>query len=302
MLSCRLEGLIPFSLATATALLIPRIVRSNELIPLLNAGVSLRQIFHPFLAIALLASLLLWCNTQYVLPKAKQIHREIVESDFGRKTVHDEPSRLGVVLFPEGSRLFFYQHDYINKKITDAFWVRSADCVLHIEQLSYFSDRSPEGHGVDVIERDTLGRMRKTASYPFCELSQLQFTQETVKMSTSDPRDLSITQLGTLMSRFGTSRSERATETTIAFYTKLLSPLLALLAVIIPAPFCFRFERRYPQALLVFGSLAALFCFLLAIHSSVVLARIPLVRPTPILVIPWGIALFFSFRRIQRLR
>jgi hypothetical protein len=34
----------------------------------------------------------------------------------------------------------------------------------------------------------------------------------------------------------------------------------------------------------------------------VVLARIPLVRPTPILVIPWGIALFFSFRRIQRLR
>jgi lipopolysaccharide export LptBFGC system permease protein LptF len=301
LLSYRLQVLIPFSLAAATALFIPRIIRSNELIPLLNAGVSLRQIFRPFLAIALLNSLLLWVNTQYILPRAIRGHDKISESDFGRKTVHDVPSRLGVVLFPEGSRLFFYQHDPVTRKITDVFWVRSADCVLHIEQLVYFSDRAPEGHGVDVIERDPSGRMQKTESYPFCELSQLQFTRETVKMSTADPRDLSITQLGTLMSRFGSSHSERATETTVAFYTKIFSPLLALLAVLIPAPLCFRFERRFPQALLVFGSLASLFCFQLAIHASVVLARIPIVRPTPVLLIPWAAALFFGFRRIVRL-
>ena len=147
-------------------------------------------------------------------------------------------------------------------------------------------------------ERDAKGRMKKTASYPFCELSQLQFTKETVKMSTADPRDLSITQLGTLMSRFGVCRSERAIETTVAFYTKLFFPLLALLGVLIPAPFCFRFERRYPQALLVFGSLAVLFCFQLVIHASVVLARLPIVRPSPILIAPWAAALFFGMRRI----
>jgi lipopolysaccharide export LptBFGC system permease protein LptF len=299
MLSCRLQILIPFSLAAATALLIPRIVRANELIPLLNAGVSLQRIFCSFLAVALLSSLLLWVNTEYILPRAIRRHYKIVESEFGRKPFHDAPSRLGIVLFPEGSRLFFYQHDPIKRKISDVFWVRSADYVLHIEQLSYFSDRSPEGHGVDVIERDEDGRMKKTVSYPFCELSQLKFTRSTVKMSTADPRNLSITQLGTLVSRFGVSRSERAIETTISFYTKLFFPLLAILAVLIPAPFCFRFERRFPQALLVFGALATLFVFQLAIHTSVVLARLPFLRPTPILLIPWMLAFFIGVRKIR---
>ncbi len=301
MFSCRLQILFAFSLAAATAILIPRIVRTNELIPLLNAGVSLQQIFRPFLAVALFASFLLWCNAEYLLPRAIRRHHRIIESDFGRKSIHEEPSRLGVVLFPEGSRLFFFQHDPLHRKITDAFWVRSADYILHIEQLSYFRDRPPEGQGVDVIEREPSGKMVKTASYPFCELTQLKFTRSTVKMSTADPRDLSITQLGVLMSRFGSSRSERATETTIAFYGKLLSPFLALLAVLIPAPFCFRFERRFPQALLVFGSLAALFCFELAIHASAVLARIPFIRPTPILLAPWIIALFVGIRRLRRM-
>ena len=301
MLSCRLQELLPFALTAAAALLIPRIVRSNELIPLLNAGVSSSQLFLPFLTVSVLASFLLWFNTQAILPTALHHHRAIVASDFGRKTVHDDPSHLGVVLFPEGSKLFFLNHDAVNRKISDVFWARSADYILHIEKLSYFRDRPPEGYGVDVIERDPSGKMVKTASYPFCEMSQLQFTRSTVKMATADPRELSITQLGTLMSRFGMSRSQRATETTIAFYTKTLSPLLAILAVLLPAPFCFRFERRFPQALLVFGSLAVLFCFHLVVHASVILARIPFVRPTPLLLLPWVIALFLGFRALEQI-
>ncbi len=296
MLSCRLQELIPFAVAAATALLIPRIVRDNELIPLLNAGVSLKQIFRPFLAVAFLSSMSMWVNTQYVLPTAIRHHRRIVDSDFGRKTVHEESSRLGVVLFPDSSRLFFFKHNPINRTLFDVFWVRSADYVLHVERLAYFKDRPPEGYGVDVIERDSSGKMAKTASHPFYEMAEIQFTRSTVKMSTADPRDLSLSQLVTLMSSFGSSRSQRATETTIAFYTKLLTPLLAILAVLIPAPFCFRFEKRYPQAVLVFGSLAALFCFHLIIHASVILSRIPFVRPTPFLLIPWVIAFFLAMR------
>ena len=298
MLSSRLNVVLPFSLTTAAAILIPRIIRYNELIPLFNAGISLRQIVRPFLAVALFASLFLWGNAEFVLPRTMRRLNKIVDSDFGRTPVHDVPSRLGVVLFDEGSRLFFSQHDPLNRRIDDAFWVRSTDCVLHVEQLFYFKDRSPEGHGVDVIERDPSGRMKKTASYPFCELSQLKVTREAVRVSMSDPKTLSLLQLGMLVSRFGSSHSERATETTIAFYSALLSPLLAWLAVLIPAPLAFRFERRYPQALIVFVSLAALFCFLLVIHASVVLARVPGLSPTPILILPWLVALFLGYRRM----
>jgi hypothetical protein len=60
---------------------------------------------------------------------------------------------------------------------------------------------------------------------------------------------------------------------------------------------CFRFEHRYPQALLVFLALAGLFCFLLVVHTSVILARLPGLRPAPVLILPWALALFFGFRR-----
>lgn len=301
LLCIRAGVVLPFAVVTATALLIPQLVRSNSFIPLLNAGVSLQKIVRPFFTVTLLVSCLLCINTQYFLPKALRHQHRISDSDFGRESVKEETARLGVVLFPEGSRLFFCQHDPVKKQIDDSFWVRSPDCILHIERLQYFKDRAPEGRGVDVIERDQHGQMQKTASYPFLELSQLQFTKETVKLAMSDPRHLSLSQLGSLVSRFGNSRSERATETTIAFFSALFFPLLTWLALLIPAPLCFRFERRFPQIFIVFASLASLFCFLLIIHASQILARIPIVRPSLVLVLPWACALFMSFRRLQRL-
>ena len=300
MLSTRAGVIIPFAIVTATALLIPRLVRNNELIPLMTAGISLQQIIRPFFAATLVTSAVLFANNQWFLPNALQNQRRITDSEFGRKAVHDEPARLGVVLFSDGSRLFFSQHDPEKRLITDAFWVCSPDYILHIEQLLYFQDRSPEGRGVDVVEREATGRMRKTASYPSFELSQLHLTKDVVKISMADPRLLSISQLGTLVSRFGLSRSERATETTVAFFAKLFSPCLAWLALLLPAPFCFRFERRLPQTLLIFLSLAFLFSFLLIVHAFEILARIPILRPTPFLIFPWACALFIGIRRMKR--
>ena len=300
LLSTRAEVVVPFAVVTATALFIPRLIRNNELIPLMTAGISLQRIVLPLISAAAAASLLLFANTQWVLPRALQCQRWISDSEFGRKAIHDESDRLGVVLFSDGSRLFFSKHDAEKNLITDAFWVRSQDHLLHIEQLSYFQNRPPEGRGVDVIEREPSGRMNKTASYPFFEFSTLSLTKEAVAMSMTDPRQLSITQLGTLISRFGSSRSERATETTIAFFSKLFFPCLAALALLLPAPFCFRFERRLPQTLLLFLSLAFLFSFLLIVHASEILARIPILRPTPFLILPWACAAIIGIQRMRR--
>ena len=300
LISTHAEVVVPFAIVTATALFIPRLIRNNELIPLMTAGISLQQIIRPLVAAAAVASVFLFANTQWILPKALQCQRWISDSEFGRRIVHDEPERLGVVLFSDGSRLFFSKHDAEKSLIADAFWVRSADHVLHLEQLRYFPDRPPEGRGVDVIERGASGRMNKTASYPSFEFSSLRLTKETVALSMTDPRQLSLTQLGTLVSRFGSSRSERATETTIAFFSKLFSPFLAWLALLLPAPFCFRFERRLPQTVLLFLSLAFLFSFLLVVHASQILARIPILRPTPFLILPWACAAIIGIRRMRR--
>ena len=72
LLSTRASVVVPFAVVTATALFIPRLIRNNELVPLMTAGISLQQILRPLLATTFVASLLLFINNQWVLPEALQ--------------------------------------------------------------------------------------------------------------------------------------------------------------------------------------------------------------------------------------
>ena len=143
--------------------------------------------------------------------------------------------------------------------------------------------------------------MVKTGSYAFCELTELQFTEETLRMATADPQELSLLQLISLARTTGTSKSLRGTENTLALLLKLCSPLLAWLAFLFPAPLCLRFERRIPQALLVFFSLASLFCFHLIVQAAMILGKATLFGSSLIVIIPWTMALFFTIRRARTL-
>jgi len=301
MLSYRLDMLLPFSIACATAIVLSRRVRNNELIPLLGAGLSVREIARPFFAVAALCSLVLLVNTQYIYPKAAHYHHVIEESDFGREKPSESSNQLGIVLGKEGSRLFFAHHDKKLQELKDVFWVRSTDHVLHIEKLAYFPDQPPEGFHVDIVKRDSRGRMQKTESYDHVELTELSLSHKELKMATADPRELSIFQLAYLVPRFGSSRSERAIESSICLYQKILFPLLAILAFLIPAPLCLRFENRLPQALLLFFALAVLFCYLIVVQAFVVLTRAPICLPAPILLLPWIIAFLISKHRMASL-
>jgi len=301
MLSYRLDMLLPFSIACTTAIVLSRRVRNNELIPLLNAGLSLKAVARPFFAVAALCSFILLINTQYIYPRAAHYHHQIVESEYGREKPQESSSQLGIVLGKEGSRLFFAKHNKKLQELYDVFWVRSTDTVFHIEKLSYFSDKPPEGSFVDLIKRDFKGRMHKMASYDSLELSELSLSYKELKMATADPHELSIFQLAYLVPRFGYSQSERAIESSIALYQKSLFPLLALLAFLIPAPFCLRFEKKVPQAVLLFFSLAALFSYLIIVQAFVVLVRAPICLPTPILLLPWVVAFLISRHRMASL-
>jgi lipopolysaccharide export system permease protein len=275
MLSYRLDMLLPFSIACTTAIVLSRRIRNNELIPLLNAGLSLRAISRPFFAVSVLCSL--------------------------KESLKESSNQLGIVLGKKGSRLFFAQHNKKLQELHDIFWVRSPDTVLHIEKLSYFSDRPPEGFYVDLIKRDSKGRMHKVTSYDSLELPELSLSQKELKMATANPHELSIFQLAYLVPRFGASQSERAIESSIALYQKSLFPLLALLAFLIPAPFCLRFEKKVPQAVLLFFSLAVLFSYLIIVQAFVVLVRAPICLPTLILLLPWAVAFLISRHRMASL-
>jgi len=296
----RLETLIPFSITIATVLSISRLVKSYEFLPLVNAGLSLQQISQPLFTASLLASLVLLANNQYTYPQAIETYKAIVQSDFGRKPLKPVKSKIGVIITPRGDRLFFRQYNLQERSLQDLFWVHSPHYIFHIEKLHYFHYRPPEGFGVDIIQR-SADKMKKVASYTFCEFPELSLSTKDIQLATTHPQDLSISHLISLWSRFGSSQSQRAHETIMALCKKCYSPFLALLAFLFPAPFCFLFERRLPQALLIFLALSFLFCFQLFIQSWLIIARASFFSGTPILIaIPWIIALYIGGRQLHK--
>ena len=300
LFSYRLDVIIPFSIACATAIFLPRLIKNNELIALLNAGLSLKKIAAPFFLVSLLLTSILWINTQYFFPKATVVYHQITDSDFEREEIETDSTQIGIVLCKGGSRLFFSQHNPKKKQLADVFWVLSPDRVFHIERLTYTEDSAPQGYGIDLVERDSKGRMQKTESSLHMSFPDLALTAQEIQTAAADPKELSISQLAYLVPRFGSSHSERAIESTVTLYQKILYPLLALIAFLLPAPFCLRFESRLPQALLVFLSLASLFCFLLIAQAFVILTRPPLCLPTISLLIPWIVALVAGHRQLAR--
>lgn len=301
LFSIRFDTLVPFSILISSTLLLTSISKKNEMIPLLNAGLALSRQIRPFFSVVILAMIAMWSNAQWFFPAAIRTYDYIKETDFGK----EKPSvvtikKMGTIYLRDSSKLFFQHADFAKKKLFDVFWMPNQNTILHIEELSYLNEASPEGLLIDIVERNSENIASKTETMIKSSLPQIKLTEEDVQMATHPAKHLSIGELLKLTYRMIHSSSEQATETVITLLLKLLNPLTCLLALIVPIPYCLSFQRNKHPVLFLFFFLAALFIFHLTIQTSTILARIPGTPTLLFLALPWALAGFFSGKKLRR--
>ncbi len=297
--SRRLDVLVPFTVLLGTIRILLSLQMRNELVALLVSGLPMRVLFRPFIVAACAASLLLYVNFQYLLPKAQPKALAIQENDFGKTKAAAEEPAIREVLLKDASRMFYSDYNPIVRQFSDVFWIVSMDRVYHMQTLNCMEEH-PVGRNVDLIVRDDTGKMVKQSSTTIETFTTMQFDEESLQNSVQLPKDQSISTLISQTELYGKSMSDRAIDVRSFLIYKLTFPLICLLAAIAPAFYCLSFRRDMPQFMIYLVSLGALFCFFLLLQVAFVLAKSHVVSPLMALGLPWLIVGVIVTRNYMR--
>ena len=291
--SKRLDILLPFTILVGTIRLLLNFQSKNEFVALLTSGISNKKLLQPFLVAASLASLALYANFEFILPKALPQAIFIQESHFGKSAVQELEVPFREVMLKDGSRMIYRTYNPSVKEFQDVFWVASLDMIYHMKQLS-FDPLPPTAKFVDMISRDQNGFLQKTASWKLIQMRQMQFDVESLKNSITPIPEQSMTQLFSQMLLYSNSSSDRANEIRNNFYYKCSFPLICILAFVAVCPYCMCFSRSgLPTLMIYLVSISGLFCFFLLLQVAFVLGKSQIITPWLATLVPWTLAFLF---------
>jgi lipopolysaccharide export system permease protein len=281
--------LIPIAILIATIKVLTAANMRHEIVALATGGISLKKIMAPFLGVATGCSLLLYLNFQYLQPfcldqiTAFETRFFKTSSNKGKKSLP-----VNALVLEDGTLLLYQQYDPHQKAFLDAYWLKNNDHLFRMQSL-FPHATYPYGTQVDCLERSSEGELVKTASYEVLPFPQIEFNPYTLFSAANPPRMQSISELartiGWKQVGFG-KMHDRMAESVTFFYYKLVIPLVCLLTVIGPAPFCMRFSRNLSVFLIYAISLIGIIGYYTIMNAATILATSQVIPPIAAILLP----------------
>lgn len=275
----RLEILIPIALMIATIKTVSRLNTDRELVALMSSGQALQTLLRPFIQAAFFCMILVYLNEQFILPNALRKLRRIEDVTRQKKNQSLTNAAARHLVLENNSLLIFQAYDASKKHFFDAYWIESINHIYRIKYLEPFTDTSPVGRYVDKIVRQPNGELIQQASYPEYIFSDMRFNKEVLQSTIIEPDVLPIYQLVKEVIGLNHEMTEKESKLLTAFYWKLSMPLLCLIAVLLPLPFCVRFSRNFHVFFIYIGGLFGLIAFYLYLDAIQVVANRQIAPP-----------------------
>lgn len=293
--------LVPAALLLSTIKVLSSANNKRELIALMAGGICAKKIIRPLLAFAVLCTGFLYINAEYFIPSSHNMMQKISGRDQQIKPDSYSSGSVKVLHLQDHSKIIYQNYDPEKQAFFDVFWVRSPDDIYHMKYL--FSDGAfPTGKYVDHMERNSSGALTKTESFTEKAFNQLSLAKQEINDQKKPLNNLSLSELWSKATEFdpksrspfipdeknspginkkyplGRSLAKARTDLFSTLLYKASMPLLCLLAVLIPAPYCMRYNRNLPVFFLyaagIFGFIAfytlmqAAYIFALGHHGS----------------------------------
>jgi lipopolysaccharide export system permease protein len=287
----RSEILLPLALLIALIKTVTTLNSNHELVALMAGGISLKRLMRPFIVFSLAIVVLLYINEQFILPQALMKLRQIETHTKQKKQRASDGIAVHSLILENGTRLLFQSYDPIQANFFDVYWIESIDSIYRIKTLSHAA--IPVGHFVDHLVRQSTGELFQQTAYPTFLFPTIKFNREILQSTIFEPDMHSLTELADHYVKISPDLNERESKLLTAFYWKVLSPWLALLAIILPIPFCVRFSRQLPIFFIYVCCLFGLIGFYMLMDASQVIAKRQVL--TPLYAIGFPFSLVFSF-------
>lgn len=295
----RAEILIPLALLIACVKTVSTLNHQRELLAFMAGGISLQTLLRPFLCIGIASMLLLYANEEWVLPSALKKLRRIEEVSKQKKSRSREGMTVQHLVLKDGSPLLFQKYDSTKEEFFDLFWIQSFDSVYRIKYLSPWKE-VPEGRFVDHFVRSPSGELLQQEAYLHYSFKEMKFDEGILQSALLDPEMASLSDLWRQLPADSTELSEKESKLLTAFHWKLAIPLLCLLSILVPAPYCTYFSRQMPLFFIYVATLFGLIAFYMLMDATQVVARRQLLPPFWAIWTPMMLLLsFFGYRYIR---
>jgi len=292
----RLDILVPFALILSTVKALTGLNARNEIVALLNSGVKLKRLMRPFILFALFLTVLLYLNSEFLLPYANRHLNYIKDAYFKDRYRSNMEDNVHFIDLEEGRGLAFHGYDTAKNRLFDVFYLVSLNKIYHMKSL-YPYQSPPIGASVDLFERDASGNLLLKASYKERSFQEILFNEGILQQSLRNPKEEPLSELWANAQFFQKDPSEKQAETLTVFFHKLLIPWLCLLAVIGPAPFCLRFSRQLPTFFIYLFSMVGIVAFYLIMNAALIMGENQALSPAIAICTPFAFYfLFFGWK------
>lgn len=282
----RAEVIVPFALMIASIRVLCKMNQSNECIALMASGVTLKSLLRPFLFLGILFSLLMYVNTEYLLPQGLKAIKRIDAASSREKNKANERPAVQHLLLEDDTPLLFHDYDSAEARFIDAYWIRSLDDIYHMKYLYPYADK-PLAEHIDHLERQPSGFLRLTSSEATKILPEMHFNNQKLLDTLIQPQELSLRELNQKRHSLLHAPSEKEAQVLTVFYYKLVLPWLCLLAIIAPAPFCLKITRQLPVFFIYACSVFGLVALYLIMDAALVLGSRQVLSPFIAILTPF---------------
>lgn len=283
----RADILIPIALMVATIKVLSASNIRLEIVALATGGISFKKILQPFLWVAIACASLLYLNFQFLQPYSLGRITHFEERFFKGKNKENEARQVNALLLKDNSLLLYQHFDAEKQAFFDVFWLKTFDQIYRIHSLFPYG-KVPTGEYVDLLVRAPSGEIMKTGSFETLSFSEIKFDEKILFNAVHPPRMQSLSQLshGLEWDHLFSKTNDHAAETAAFFYFRLTLPLICLLAVIGPAPYCLRFSRSVPVFMIYSLSLFGMLAFITCMNSFITLGASQAIPPLLAILLP----------------
>ncbi|CCB90445.1 putative permease, YjgP/YjgQ family, partial [Waddlia chondrophila 2032/99] len=190
----RADVLVPFALMIATIRTLCDLNIHNELVALQASGISLKKILRPFIFLGLLFTLLIYANTEFLLPNAMAASRHLRNQKEIQKNNKNKKFFVQHVGLKDGSTLLYQHYNFAERSFFDAYWVKSFDEIWRFQHLSPY-EQPPKGIGVGHFQRMPDNTLHKIESFESRSFPEMKFNQKILLDTLTPSRELSLSTL-----------------------------------------------------------------------------------------------------------
>lgn len=275
----RLELLLPLSLLISSIRTLTTLNANRELVALQASGLSLKKIFRPFFQLAIVCSLLGYCNEEVFIPKWTASFTEAKHARTKNPLKKFSHKQFTVLSLNDSSKLIYQRFDPEKNAFFDVYWISSFNDIWRMKYLSA-DPKEPVGQFVDHIVRNKDGLLEKTESFDLKHISSLKWDFHQLNKKQSSIKHQKISQLTKLMLENKDNQSfHLKSEIQTYFFRKLAMPLLPFLILIGVLPFCIRYSRIPPIFMIYGPSLLAFVVFFMLMNAMTIIGENRIIPP-----------------------